>query len=172
MSIYSRGVLRWLSRRGGSNPFFGGSLGRPVGILAVVGHRCHVVHLCCPASPGSRLGGTSICCRFWATRGSCPVSGRRCVDRLFGCETVRDHAEEKCRDQDRCGECKHSDGIHWRFPRVEIIVGSHAIYSLPVECVFPRGCANISGEMRVGRRRQRARQHCPNSRFRCAGQPV
>jgi hypothetical protein len=49
------------------------------------------------------------------------VSGYRGVDRLFECEIVADHAEEKCRDQERCGECKYSDGIHWGFPRVEII---------------------------------------------------
>jgi hypothetical protein len=57
------------------------------------------------------------CRRYRATRGSCPVSGYRGVDRLLECETVCDHAEEKCRDQDRCGECKHSDGIHGVFPR-------------------------------------------------------
>jgi hypothetical protein len=116
------------------------SQGTPrVGILAVVGHYCRAVHLCCSEWFARRLGRPSICCRIRATRGNCPVSGCRALGRLLGCEAVCNCAKESCRDQDRCDESKHSIGIHGRFPRVEIIKDSCAIYSPPVERVFPWG---------------------------------
>jgi hypothetical protein len=37
------------------------------------------------------------------------------MDRLLGGKAVCDHTEDKCGDQDRCDESKHSDGIHGDF---------------------------------------------------------
>ena len=59
------------------------------------------------------------------------MSGYCGMARFLKGETVCEDAEEKCRDQRRCGESNHSDGIHTGFPWVEIIAYGRVIYSLP-----------------------------------------
>jgi hypothetical protein len=86
------------------------------------------------------------------------VSGYRGVGRLLERKTVGDRAEEKCRDKNRGGESKHSDGIHGGLPR-EIIFDSPPIYPPSVESVFLRAAPTFQVK--------RARQ-CPRNDVRAA----
>jgi hypothetical protein len=72
----------------------------------------------------------------------------RGVNRRLVYETVSDNGKERGGDQERRGECKHSNGVHAEFPRV-MIVADAACNLLTVRWMrVSHACADNSGETR------------------------